>query len=153
MRKVFAVLAAIALVGGWWFLSSNAGQMLMGRWSFTDSANIDSGTFFRLKFDVAYKGEPQHFDIVVGCNVLDLYYKDGSNTHEVGLVPTLYGQRMRDGKGLVVRPRTPAMGKPLPMATFRPTLFRFSLSSRMQTHWNSAPHICRKTPMTVRCLR
>jgi hypothetical protein len=105
MRKALAVfVAVIALWGGWWFLSSPAGQMLTGRWSFTDSANLDTGTFFRLKFDVAYKGEPQHFDIVVGCHVLDIRYKDGSNTHEVGMVPTLYGQRMRDGKGLVVRP-------------------------------------------------
>ena len=66
--------------------------------------DVDHGTYFRLKVDVTYNGEPQHFDIVVGCNVLDIGYKDGSSTHEVGLVPTVYGRRMGDGKGLVVRP-------------------------------------------------
>ena len=38
------------------------GQTLFGR-------NSDHGNYFRLKVKVAYKGEPQDFDIVVGCNV------------------------------------------------------------------------------------
>jgi hypothetical protein len=91
------LLAALALGG-------SAGQALFGRWSFTESVEVDRGTYFRLKVKLAYKGEPQDFDIVVGCNALQINYKDGSRTSEVGLVPTVYGRRMNDGKGLVVRP-------------------------------------------------
>jgi hypothetical protein len=86
-----------------WATLTRSGQLLTGRWTYTEKAYIDRGTYFRLKVDVTYRGEPQHFDIVVGCNVLDIGYKDGSGTHEVGLVPTVYGRRMSDGKGLVVR--------------------------------------------------
>ena len=82
---------------------TTSGQILTGRWSYTEKAYVDQGTYFRLKVDVTYRGEPQHFDIVVGCNVVGIDYKDGSTTREVGLVPTVYGRRMKDGKGLVVR--------------------------------------------------
>jgi len=98
-----AGLLALALVLVVAFLG-NAGRSLSGGWSFTESARLDRGTYFRLKVKLDYKGLPQDFDIVVGCGVLDINYKDGSNTHEVGLVPTVYGRRMSDGKGLVIRP-------------------------------------------------
>jgi len=52
---------------------------------------------------VAYKGEPVDFDIVVGCNVRRTGYKDGSSSVEVGMVPVVFGKRMPDNKGLVVR--------------------------------------------------
>jgi len=100
MSRAMAVVAsglAIAAVG--WVLMTAYGQI----WSFTKIAHVDRGTYFRLKVDVDYRGEPQHFDIVVGCNVVGIEYKDGSSTREVGLVPTVYGRRMPDGKGLVVR--------------------------------------------------
>ncbi len=103
MRLPAFALVAIALVLMLWVTMTERGQMLLGIWSFTERVTVDRGTYFRLKVDVTYKGEPQHFDIVVGCNVLDITYKDGSGTHEVGLVPTVYGRRMSDGKGLVVR--------------------------------------------------
>ncbi len=93
---VAVVLAALAL-------GSTTGKALFG-WSFTKSVRVDHGTYFRLKVKLAYKGEPQDFDIVVGRNALQINYKDGSTTSEVGLVPTVYGRRMSDGKGLVVRP-------------------------------------------------
>ncbi|MER8377088.1 hypothetical protein [Mesorhizobium sp. M1406] len=86
-----------------WATLTTSGQNLTGRWTFTEKAFVDRGTYFRLKVDVTYRGEPQHFDIVVGCNVVGIVYKDGSSTREVGLVPTVYGRRMSDGKGLVVR--------------------------------------------------
>jgi hypothetical protein len=89
---------------GLWATMSQSGQVLAGQWSFVNNASVDRGTYFRLKIDFAYRGEPQHFDIVVGCNVLNIRYKDGSGTYEAGLVPTVYGQRMSDGKAVVVRP-------------------------------------------------
>jgi hypothetical protein len=67
------------------------------------SIEVDRSTYFRLKMKLAYKGEPQDFDIVVGCNVRQTNYVDNSRTVEVGLVPTVLGRRMSDGKGLVVR--------------------------------------------------
>lgn len=103
LRKLGLIVIGLLMLGAAWATMTETGQMLTGRWSFTESARIDRGTYFRLKVDVTYKGDPQHFDIVVGCNVLDIGYNDGSSTHEVGLVPTVYGRRMSDGKGLVVR--------------------------------------------------
>jgi hypothetical protein len=98
IARLCALAVVLALIGaaGWHSLS--------GGWTFTESVRLDRGTYFRLKVKLDYKGAPQDFDIVVGCNVLDIDYKDGSNTHEVGLVPTVYGRRMSDGKSLVIRP-------------------------------------------------
>lgn len=73
-------------------------------WGYVGSIRDDHGTYYRVKVKLAYKGEPQDFDIVVGCNVREIIYRDNSSTHEVGLVPTVFGRRMSDGKGLVVRP-------------------------------------------------
>jgi hypothetical protein len=89
--------------------------------SFVKSIEEDHGTYYRLKVKLAYKGQPQDFDIVVGCNVRQINYGGGGGrTYEVGLVPTVFGRRMDDSKGLVVRPpdacdgRTTANGKVQP---------------------------------------
>lgn len=89
----------LAAIWGW---NSEWGQLLTGRWSFTESVSTDTGTYFRLQVKVAYKGEPVDFDIVVGCNVRRTGYKDGSSSVEVGIVPAVFGKRMSDNKGLVV---------------------------------------------------
>jgi hypothetical protein len=99
-RILFGVVVALAAIWGW---NSEWGQLLRGRWSFTDLANTDTGTYFRLKVKVAYKDEPVDFDIVVGCNVRRTGYKDGSSSVEVGMAPVVFGKRMPDNKGLVVR--------------------------------------------------
>ena len=101
---VMGGVAVVAVLAGLWATTTESGRLFTGRWSFIDKAEVDRGTYFRLKADFAYKGEPQHFDVVVGCNVLNIRYKDGSGTYEAGLVPTVYGQRMSDGKAVVVRP-------------------------------------------------
>lgn len=94
---------AVAVVVGWAAMADSGRRQTSG-WTFAESAEVDRGTYFRLKVDFTYKGEPQHFDLVVGCNVQNIRYKDGSGTYEAGLVPTVYGQRMKDGKAVVVRP-------------------------------------------------
>ena len=94
---------AAAVVTGFLGLRSEIGQLLLGHWSFVRSIEDDRGTYYRLKVKLTYKGEPQDFDIVVGCNVRRITYKDGSGTYEAGLIPTVFGRRMSDGKGLVVR--------------------------------------------------
>lgn len=99
-RILFSLGIVVAATWGW---NSEWGQFLRGRWSFTESVSTDTGTYFRLKVKVAYKGEPVDFDIVVGCNVRRTGYKDGSSSVEVGMVPVVFGKRMPDNKGLVVR--------------------------------------------------
>jgi hypothetical protein len=91
----FAIVAAV--IGCGFLLQSDRVQLLLGRWSFTKSIVRDTGTYYRLKVKLTYWGTPQDFDIVVGCNVRQINYKDGSNTYEVGLVPTVFGRRMYDG--------------------------------------------------------
>src|SRR5215203_5316953 len=49
-------------------------------WSFTKSVERDRGVHYRLKVKLTYKGEPEDFDIVVGCNLLQINYKDNSRT-------------------------------------------------------------------------
>lgn len=101
----FGLIAAVALTGALILAALNleAVRLATGRWSFTQSQTTDRGTYFRLQVNVAYKGEPVAFDIVVGCNVSRIGYKDGSSTVEVGMVPVVFGKRMPDNKGLVVR--------------------------------------------------
>jgi hypothetical protein len=103
VRKLAVVFCGLIVLCAAWLWTSDVGKKLTGRWTFTESASVDRGTYFWLKVDFAYKGEPQHYDIVVGCNVLSIHYKDSSSTYEAGLVPTVWGQRMSDGKAVVVR--------------------------------------------------
>ncbi len=84
---------------------------LFGNWDFAKSVQQDKGVYFRLKVKLAYKGEPQDFDIVVSCNARQINYRDGSRTYEAGLTPSVFGRRMNDGKGLVVRPPDACDGK------------------------------------------
>lgn len=96
-------------LGAWLFAACSAicvGGCLstpLAAGSFVKSVEEDHGTYYRLKVKLTYKGEPQDFDIVVGCNVRRINYKDNSSTYEAGLVPTVFGRRMTDGKGLVIR--------------------------------------------------
>jgi len=91
--------------------SSPLHQALVGNWDFVKSAQRDTGTYYRLKVKLKYKGEPQDFDIVVGCDVRQTNYMDGGRTVEVGLTPSVFGRRMSDGKGLVVRPPRACRGE------------------------------------------
>ena len=84
---------------------------LLGNWNFTKSVERNNSTYYRLKVSLTYKGEPQNFDIVVGCNVKQTNYMDGGRTLEVGLIPSVFGRRMSDGKGLVVRPPNACNGE------------------------------------------
>jgi len=79
-------------------------QALRGNWDFVKSATRDTGTYYRLKVKLSYRGEAQDFDIVVGCDVRQTNYMDGGRTVEIGLTPSVFGRRMDDGRGLVVRP-------------------------------------------------
>jgi hypothetical protein len=102
--RLFAALAGVAVLGVV-VASSDFGQtLMMGRWSYTKSVTNDRSRFFRLVVNLAYKGEPVIFDIVVGCNVRVTTYKDNDRTVEVGVAPTAYGLKMKDGRGIVVRP-------------------------------------------------
>src|SRR5689334_9709475 len=73
---------------------------------------VDQSRFFRLKVDFVYKGEPQRFDIVVGCRVLAANnVVAGATTREVGLLPTVFGREMSDGAAVVVRPPDACRGE------------------------------------------
>lgn len=103
MATACAALALFTLaLLGWLFTGTS--RSITGPWSFVKSVEYDRGTFYRLKVDVAYKGEPVAFDIVVGCNVRITHYKDNDRSVETGIAPFVYGLKMSDGRGLVVRP-------------------------------------------------
>jgi hypothetical protein len=106
------VLLAVAFLG----MHPAIVAALTGNWDFVKSIEVksaerDTGTYYRLKVKLTYKGEQQDFDIVVGCNVRQINYMDGGRTLEVGLIPSVFGRRMRDGKGLVVRPPRACQGE------------------------------------------
>src|ERR1700722_5087351 len=95
------------LLFGVLFAFANSRHLLSG-WSFTDSVDVktagqDRGYYYRFKANLAYKGEPLDFDIVVGCNVRVTTYKDNDRTVEGGVAPMVYGLKMKDGRGVVVR--------------------------------------------------
>ena len=79
MKKLWLPLLALA-IGVAAFLQSETGRLLTGRWSFTKSVETDRGVYFRLVMDFAYRGEPQHFDVVFGCNARITRYKDGGSS-------------------------------------------------------------------------
>jgi hypothetical protein len=89
----------------------DAVRAMFAGWKFTQSVEIQRGTYYRLKVNLAYKGEPHNFDIVVGCNVRVTTYKGNDRTVEVGVAPTAYGLKMKDGRGIVVRPPEACRGE------------------------------------------
>ena len=117
-----AITAVVIVVGGFLAARSETVQALLGRWSFVKSVTNDNSTYYRLKVKLAYKGEPQDFDIVVGCNVHQIIYKDNSRTYEAGLIPTVFGRRMSDGKALVVRPPKACRGETTANGRVQPDL-------------------------------
>ena len=110
IRAAGLTLVAALLVGAA-VLRSDVGQALFGRWSYTKSVEVDRGTYFRLKVKLTYKGEPQDFDIVVGCNVKQTNYRDNSRSVDIGMVPEVFGRRMSDGKALVISPPQACRGE------------------------------------------
>lgn len=80
-------------------------------WSYTKSVERFEGRFYRVVVDFKYKGEPQTFDFTVGCNVKYTRYQDNSKTEEIGLIPAIYGRRMKNGKAVVVRPPNACYGQ------------------------------------------
>jgi hypothetical protein len=102
-RLIAALLAVGAfVVAGYLALDSKAGRAQTQ--TLTKSVQVDRGTYYRLKVNLAYKGAPLTFDIVVGCNVRVTTYRDNDRTVEVGVAPMAYGLKMQDGRGIVVRP-------------------------------------------------
>jgi len=92
------------------------GRLSFGRWIFTKSVDVksagnDRATYYRLKVNLAYKGEPLDLDIVVGCNVSVTTYKDNDRTVEIGVAPMVYGLKMKDGRGVVVSPPEACQGE------------------------------------------
>jgi hypothetical protein len=110
-RGVRASIAATALIGGVLGLPNENGRTPAAYAQFVKSIEEDHDTYYRLKVKLTYWGTPQDFDIVVGCNVKQIFYKDGGTTYEAGLVPTVFGRQMYDGKGLVIRPPDACKGQ------------------------------------------
>jgi hypothetical protein len=115
MRKVIVLGAMTLAVGAGLALAQSMFAPIVPRVlaqsGFTKSIEIDRSSYYRLKVNLTYRGEPQDFDIVVGCNVRQINYRDNSRTLEVGLIPSVFGRRMSDGKGLVVRPPRACRGE------------------------------------------
>jgi hypothetical protein len=64
----------------------------------------DYGTrFFRMIVKFEYKGEPQTYDYVVGCHVPNVMDPKTGETRFAGFIPDIYGQKMKDGKAVVVK--------------------------------------------------
>ncbi|MCP3390080.1 hypothetical protein NLM27_14975 [Bradyrhizobium sp. CCGB12] len=86
-------------------------QALRGNWDFVKSVQRETGTYYRLKVKLTYKGEPQDFDIVVTCGGRQINYADGGRTSELGVTPSVFGRRMSDGKALIVHPPVACRGE------------------------------------------
>ncbi len=120
-RGVRIWVAAMTLLGGLLCQAPAAHAQ------FVKSIEQDHGTYYRLKVKLTYWGTPQDFDIVVGCNVRQINYRDGSNTYEAGLVPTVFGRRMYDGKGLVIGPPNACRGETTANGKVQPDLLPLAI--------------------------
>jgi hypothetical protein len=115
MRSAFwLVIVGLLLVGAPFAIADSQTPLRGGR--FTKSADNktagqDRGYYYRFKASYAYKGEPLDFDIVVGCNVSITAYRDNSRSVEVGIAPMLYGLKMKDGRGVVIKPPEACRGQ------------------------------------------
>jgi hypothetical protein len=58
MKRAWLLIFAAVLGAGLVVSRSEFGNALTGRWSFTKSVEVDHGRYYRLKVDLAYKGEP-----------------------------------------------------------------------------------------------
>lgn len=131
------------------------GRLLLGRWSFTKSVDVKSAgderaTYYRLKVNLAYKGEPLDFDIVVGCNVRITIYKDNDRTTEVGVAPMAFGLRMKDGHGVVVRPPEACDGQTTENGKVPKALLPLIVTYENADELGSASPTRRRTRTTVR---
>jgi len=113
MKKAFLTLVGLTVLIAVAFTAKRHPlvQAMFGNWDFVKSAQRDANRYYRLKVKLVYKGEPEDFDIVVACNVRQTNYMDGGRTYEVGLTPSVFGRRMSDDKGLVVRPPRACRGE------------------------------------------
>lgn len=117
MEKVAALIGVIVLlVLGTGVVVALAELRALGSLGFTKSVKVtspdqDRGYYYRFRVKLAYKGEPLDFDIVVGCRVRITTYKDNDRTVEVGVAPMAYGLKMKDGRGVVVRPPEACRGE------------------------------------------
>jgi hypothetical protein len=112
-RWLIGITVAVLLLA---FIQQNALRFLLTPWSFTKSVDVktagqDRATYYRFKASLAYKGQPLDFDIVVGCNVRVTTYKENDRTVEVGIAPMAFGLKMKDGRGVVVRPPEACQGE------------------------------------------
>jgi hypothetical protein len=110
-RGLWIVALVVVMIGALIAVQTHGEQarQFLHRWSFTRSVDVqsagdDRATYYRLKVSLAYKGEPLEFDIVVGCNARITTYKDNDRTVESGVVPMVFGLKMKDGHGVVVKP-------------------------------------------------
>ena len=108
------IVVGLLLVGGLFAIANT--RHFLSRWTFTKSAEVKKagqarGYYYRFKASYAYKGEPLDFNIVVGCNVSVTTYKDNDRTVEVGIAPMVFGVKMKDGHGVVVRPPEACQGE------------------------------------------
>jgi hypothetical protein len=140
-RSMKRVLAGIVVAAGLALLlvpSEIRNTWLSGSWSQVKSVHKYKGSFFRMKVALVYKGEAQNFDVVYGCNVNYVRYKDGASTSEIGLVPSVYGRRMSDGKALIVqapgaacKPGNPAPYNPYLLNDFMPLVIVFENAAEL----------------------
>ncbi|MGJ4890670.1 hypothetical protein ACQR1Y_20910 [Bradyrhizobium sp. HKCCYLRH3099] len=118
MKTLFSSIFAIVVVllGLGLTLLFSQPWLLLGALSFTKPVKVaapgqDRSYYYRFKAGYAYMGEPLHFDIVVGCNVRITTYKDNDRTVEIGIAPMVFGLKMTDGRGVVIRPPEACRGE------------------------------------------
>jgi hypothetical protein len=113
LRWIFGILIFVIGLAA---LKTEIPRLIFGGGGFTKSVDVRSAgqaraTYYRLKVGLTYKGEALDFDIVVGCHVRITMYKDNDRTVEVGIAPMAFGLKMKDGRGVVVRPPEACQGE------------------------------------------
>jgi hypothetical protein len=102
-RLVGFFLFVLALIVWAVLPRTEIGRVVLARMWPPPPPEVDRGTYFRFRASYLYKGQPLDFDIVAGCNAKIPAWPDATKSFEAGLVPYVYGLKMPDGQGVVVR--------------------------------------------------
>ena len=95
------VLVAVIALGAIALEPSFLGRM--SYWSYEDSVQRTSGTFYRVTSKYTIDGkEPMTFDVVVACNALIRNYKDGDRSVERHFTPNFVAKRTEAGHALML---------------------------------------------------
>lgn len=164
VAKAGCLIALVVGMLGLILLASamNRAGIFTGFLDFKPSVVVDRSYHYRVKAKYEYLGSPVDFDIVVGCSVMISDSRLTGRSVLSGMAPVVYGLRMPNGKGLVMRvpdgcggavtwDREPPPGQPwasIVSPNFRPFMVVYEDASKPMFGWAYATDDAYESPLS-----